>query len=142
MGEMRKNGKLSVKFFCFRFDVDSFRCINKGTPNLIALSKNLNVSFTFFINMGLAASRWISIKKLFSKKNHSANGFVYKLSNLKKLGFGDYFLTAVINPPVGSSCPDIIRDLNEAGHEIGLHGGRNHALWQHEGGGLVAWGKN
>jgi hypothetical protein len=38
-----------MKYFCFRFDVDTPKCIKKGVPNLISLSKKLDVPFTFFI---------------------------------------------------------------------------------------------
>jgi len=121
-----------MKYFCFRFDVDTPKCIKKGVPNLIRLSKNLDVPFTFFINMGHGTSRWSFIKKLLPLRSKPIAQTAKKLSNLKKLGFWDYFLMALINPKVGDSHPDIIKSLKKAGHEVGLHGGSNHGAWQNE----------
>ena len=122
-----------MKFFCFRFDVDTHRCIKKGVPNLLMLSRRLGVTFTFFINMGKGTSRWIYLKKRISRFKHSPQEKRFKLSNLKKLGAYDYFVTLLLNPTVGSSSPDIIQDAYSSGHEIGLHGGTNHGVWQYEG---------
>jgi peptidoglycan/xylan/chitin deacetylase (PgdA/CDA1 family) len=37
--------------------------------------------------------------------------------------------TLLLNPRVGAADPEIIRRFDAGGHEIGLHGGRNHATW-------------
>ena len=121
-----------MKYFCFRFDVDTPKCIKQGVPNLIRLSKKLDVPFTFFINMGRGTSRWSFIKKHFTFRNKAITQTAKKLSNLKKLGLWDYFLMAIINPQVGNSHPEIIKSLKKAGHEVGLHGGSNHGEWQNE----------
>ncbi len=126
-----------MKYICFRFDVDTPRCIKKGVPNLIRLSKNLDVPFTFFINMGRGTSRWSFIKKMLPFRSKSISQTAKKLSNFKKLGLWDYFLMALINPQVGNSHPDIIKSLKKAGHEVGLHGGSNHGEWQNE---SQSWG--
>ena len=121
-----------MKYFCFRFDVDTPKCITKGVPNLISLSKKLGVPFTFFINMGRGTSRWSFIKKILLFNSNSITQTTPKLSNLKKLGLWDYFYMALTNPKVGNSHPDIIQSLKKAGHEVGLHGGSNHGEWQNE----------
>jgi peptidoglycan/xylan/chitin deacetylase (PgdA/CDA1 family) len=121
-----------MKYFCFRFDVDTPKCIKKGVPNLIGLSKKLDVPFTFFINMGRGTSRWSFIKKSLKFGSKPVEQITPKLSNLKKLGLWDYLLMAFINPQVGNSHPDIIKSLKQAGHEVGLHGGSNHGKWQNE----------
>ena len=121
-----------MKYFCLRFDVDTPRCIKKGVPNLIRLSKILDVPFTFFINMGHGTSRWSFIKKMLPFRSKSITQTPEKLSNLKKLGLWDYIVMALINPQVGNSHPDIIKSLKKAGHEVGLHGGLNHGEWQNE----------
>ena len=127
-----------MKYFCFRFDVDTPKCLKEGVPNLIRLSKILDVPFTFFINMGRGTSRWSFIKKWRPLRSQPITQTAKKLSNLKKLGFWDYFLMALINPKVGNSHPDIIKSLKKAGHEVGLHGGSNHGEWQNE---SHSWGK-
>ena len=121
-----------MKYFCFRFDVDTPKCIKQGVPNLIRLSKKLDVPFTFFINMGHGTSRWSFIKKNIPFESKSISKTIPKLSNLKKLGLWDYFLMALLNPQVGNSHPDIVKALKKAGHEVGLHGGSNHGEWQNE----------
>tara|TARA_B100000686_G_scaffold8231_1_gene8240 strand:- start:847 stop:1695 length:849 start_codon:yes stop_codon:yes gene_type:complete len=121
-----------MKYFCFRFDVDTPKCLKEGVPNLIRLSKILGVPFTFFINMGRGTSRWSFIKNWGPLRSKPITQTAKKLSNLKKLGFLDYFLMALINPKVGNSHPDIIKSLKKAGHEVGLHGGSNHGEWQNE----------
>tara|TARA_Y100001960_G_scaffold10744_1_gene10133 strand:+ start:1698 stop:2555 length:858 start_codon:yes stop_codon:yes gene_type:complete len=121
-----------MKYFCLRFDVDTPKCIKKGVPNLIRLSKNLDVPFTFFVNMGRGTSRWSFIKKVLPLRSKSIAQTSKKLSNLKKLGLWDYLIMALINPQVGNSHPDIIKSLKKAGHEVGLHGGSNHGEWQNE----------
>ena len=75
------------------------KCIKKGVPNLISLSKKLDVPFTFFINMGRGTSRWSFIKKIIPFGSKSIPHTTLKLSNLKKLvnsfhktpGFIDFF---------------------------------------------------
>ncbi|MCH8157914.1 MAG: polysaccharide deacetylase family protein, partial [Nitrospinae bacterium] len=125
----------AMKYFCFRFDVDTHKCIQTGIPNLIRLSKNLDVSFTFFMNMGRGTSRWNFIKRKLAAGNSPATPSAQKLSNLNKLGVWDYLVTALANPKVGASRPDIIQELDANGHEVGLHGGANHGIWQSEGAG-------
>ena len=127
-----------MKYFCFRFDVDTPKCIKSGVPNLISLSKELDVPFTFFINMGRGTSRWSFIKKKISFNGNATPHRTLKLSNLKKLGLWNYFFMAFMNPQVGNTHPDIIQALKKADHEVGLHGGSNHGEWQNE---SHTWGR-
>ena len=53
-----------------------------------------------------------------------------RLSARSKLGLLHYIVAAVLNPKVGAGSPGIIRRALREGHEVGLHGGRNHASWQ------------
>jgi peptidoglycan/xylan/chitin deacetylase (PgdA/CDA1 family) len=120
-----------MRRFCFRFDVDTHRCLRKGVPNLVRLADEIDVRFTFFMNMGRAVSRSRYLRRMF--QGGRAPGQAAKLSNLKKLGFMDYLVTSLLNPEIGSSYPEVIRQAHTSGHEIGLHGGRNHAAWQEAG---------
>jgi|TARA_B110000263_G_scaffold171875_1_gene149835 peptidoglycan/xylan/chitin deacetylase (PgdA/CDA1 family) len=121
-----------MKYFCFRFDVDTPKCVKVGIPNLISLSKELDVPFTFFINMGHGTSRWSFIKNLSFFNSTTTKHSAQKLSNLNKLGLSDYLKMAILNPQVGNSYPNIIQSLENSGHEVGLHGGSNHGEWQYE----------
>ena len=114
------------KEFSFRFDVDTPRCI-KYSLLLDDLLSNHDIKATFFINFGKAASLKEYLSKLLTIGGKQKTN---KLSNLKKLGLADFIFTAAFNPYVGCNNFDIVKKLAESGHEIGLHGGSNHALWQ------------
>ena len=114
------------KIICFRFDVDTFPCAARGVPNLVDLARKYDVKFTFYFSMGRA----IHIPTLlFGKKSMSLPERAAKLSNMQKLGAIAYVHTALLNPRVGSSFPANIAEAHQEGHEVGLHGGRNHGDW-------------
>lgn len=114
------------KIVCFRFDVDTYPCAAKGVPNLVELARKYDTKFTFYFNMGRA----IHIPTLlFAKKPTSLPERAAKLSNMHKLGPIEYVRTALLNPRVGSSFPANIVEAHREGHEVGLHGGRNHGDW-------------
>lgn len=121
-----------AKLFSFRFDVDTHRCVREGMPALIRLGDRLGVPFTFFVNMGHAVSRIGSVRGLVG--GTEAAPVAAKLSARAKLGSAGYLQAAVLNPLVGGGSPDVIRSAAASGHEVGLHGGRNHAVWQSEAG--------
>ena len=117
-----------MKYFCFRFDVDTHLCIRKGMPNLLRLADELNVRFTFFVNMGKAISR-IDYLRISLTSGRRPNGTTPKLSNLKKLGLPGFLTAAIVSPRVGGAHAELLCGAHGAGHEIGLHGGANHAVW-------------
>lgn len=124
------------KLFCFRFDVDTESCIRIGMPRLMELAKKLDVRFTFFVNMGRAVSRRASlvflVKRFFDQSQRRNPEPVSKLSSVTKLGMTEFLKTALLNPRVGLSHIPVIRHAKSRGHEIGLHGGRNHGEWMKE----------
>lgn len=114
------------KIVCFRFDVDTYPCAAKGVPNLVALARNHDAKFTFYFNMGRA----VHIPTLlFGRKPTPHPERAAKLGNMQKLGALGYVHTALFNPRVGSSFPANIVEAHREGHEVGLHGGRNHGDW-------------
>lgn len=117
------------KLFCFRFDIDTHRCMRQGIPALLNLAKEFNVHFTFFVNMGRAVYHLNQFKKCLLKTTKSDDNYS-KLSSLERLGWKDYLFAAILNPFVGTSSPDMLKKLQQQGHELGLHGGMNHAKWQ------------
>lgn len=119
-----------MRFFCFRFDVDTVPCVSRGVPNLIDLADSLGVKFTFFFNMGRATSRKDYLRKLWQKMRKSDNIQLSKLSSLHKLGLLHFLITAIRNPYVGKAYPVVVQLANRKGHEVGLHGGRSHGEWQ------------
>lgn len=53
-----------------------------------------------------------------------------QLSARQKLGLPNFLIAALLNPKVGAGRPGLIRRALREGHEVGLHGGRNHGSWQ------------
>lgn len=120
-----------MKFLVLRFDIDTYKCIKRGVPNLLRLASEEQVTFTFFCNMGRAISRPAILRRLArAAKVRSRAGRHEKLPTLAKLGLGHTLFTLLCNPRVGMSCPDIVRQIDALGHDLGLHGGRNHGDWQ------------
>jgi peptidoglycan/xylan/chitin deacetylase (PgdA/CDA1 family) len=124
-----------MKYICFRFDVDTHKCLRDGVPNLIKLANVYDIKCTFFINTGKSVDRVGFIRNLLLSKSKS-NETVYSLSALKKLGLRDYLYIVLSNPVIAQSYPHVIESLFRNGHEIGLHGGHNHQTWQDE---AVRW---
>ncbi|MFW5947287.1 MAG: polysaccharide deacetylase family protein [Gemmatimonadota bacterium] len=120
-----------ARYFCFRFDVDTHRCIRRGVPNLLDLAATLDAPFTFFVNMGRAVSRKRAVRKLLDGGT-PGTGTAARLPPLLKLGVRDAIVAGSLNPMVGAGSPRVLRETLGAGHEIGLHGGYNHAIWQAE----------
>jgi len=120
------------RYFVIRLDIDTPQCLQIGVPGLIQIAKEFNVYFTFFANMGRSVSRIETINKLVNKekKEKQESVDISKLSNLSKLGVYGYLKVALFNHLVGLGSPDVLQTLKDSGHEIGLHGGENHALWQ------------
>ena len=117
------------KLFSFRFDVDTHRCVRRGVPALSVLGHRLDARFTFFVNMGRAVSRTAILLRFLSGSDPNEAA---KYSARTKLGLRGYLEAALLNPEVGAGAPGVIREAHRAGHEIGLHGGRNHAVWQRQ----------
>jgi len=121
-----------MKKLVLRFDIDTYRCINQGVPNLLDLARQEQVKFTFFCNMGRAVSRVALLKKLIrSDRSRQTEDSAPKLATAAKLGYPEIIRTLLLNPKVGCSRPDLVRRIREEGHDLGLHGGRNHGAWQH-----------
>lgn len=119
------------KLFVLRFDIDTHICIGQGVPKLLRYAKQAQIQLSFFINMGKAVSRRHVLVELTGNKV-TASENTYKLSNAKKLGILGYLTSAIINPWVGKNQSTILQNIVADQHDLGLHGGRNHALWQRE----------
>lgn len=115
-----------MKYLCFRFDVDTHKCIRDGVPNLLKLAKQLDVKFTFFINVGQAVD-WFQFLKNTTDKSSRSN--IKCLSAITKLGLKDYLIISLFNPIIGINFAEKIKSISQQKHEIGLHGGKNHQTW-------------
>lgn len=125
-----------MKKFAFRFDVDTHKCIRDGVPNLLEISEERCVPFTFFLNAGKAVSVKETLKaKAFSKAEDDG---IRMMSAFKKLGMKDYMVAAILNPN-NSMYKKNIHRLFDSKCEIGIHGGKNHAIWHSQASG---WSKD
>lgn len=118
---------------CFRFDVDTHRCLKVGVPALREIARRTGVPFSFLVNMGRSTSRLMAVASLVRggrAARRSTEQSVLRLPTLRKLGVRGVAEVLVANPLVGARGTAEIRRLVEAGHEVGLHGGRNHRVWQ------------
>lgn len=113
----------------FRFDVDTHKCARDGVPNLLRLGTETNTKFTFFVNCGRAVSVYETLSKKFNAPTHVSVHSAPQLSALQKLGKWDYLWAALVNPNILRAHRNEIEELAKHGHEIGLHGGRNHETW-------------
>lgn len=116
-----------MKYFCFRFDIDSQKCLREGVPNLLVLGKQLKVHFTFFVNFGRAVNQVSFLRDRLSKQRKENES--KSLSAFAKLGLKDYVITALYNPLIIKGNDHILQQIIESGHELGLHGGKNHDDW-------------
>ncbi|WP_198147360.1 polysaccharide deacetylase family protein [Gilvimarinus polysaccharolyticus] len=117
-------------------DIDTIACMHPGVDGLLSLARENDVKFSFFVNMGRAISYSAIIRKLVSKSNKDNQ--VVKLSSVDKLGFGGVLKTLLFNSKVGLSHPQMLHKIVREGHDLGLHGGKNHGTWQHN---ARSWGK-
>lgn len=122
----------------FRFDVDTHLCASEGVPNLLDLAKSRGVRFTFFFNMGRGTSRALAIKRLMTGARRNRPQRCAAPTPLQKLGHRGYLETVFLNPYVGRANRDVVVRAIAEGHEVGLHGGSNHATWQY---GASQWGQ-
>ena len=117
-----------MKKVCFRFDIDTHKCIRDGVPNLLRLSEGYKVPFTFFLNMGRAVS--IKDSLLSNKAADDEIEHCKSLTAYEKLGTLDCLVAAIINPRNAWYTKQIKNLVSNPYCEVGIHGGRNHATWQ------------
>lgn len=121
------NGVLAL-----RFDVDSITCIERGIPKLEALADDFGVRFTFFVNMGYSFNHRLYLSALSKRgqRRGASGGPRSALPVLTKLGVPAALRTILFNPRLGDRYRATFDRLAADGHELGLHGGTDHAAWQ------------
>ena len=111
-----------MRLFCLRFDIDTYRCMRDGVPNLIELGERTKARFTFFANMGKSVSRHEAFRAMLgaSGKGGDAVPVCAKLSNTDKLGYGGYLVTALLNPRLSRYANGNLRKAKDLGHQVGI----------------------
>jgi len=119
-----------IKTLSFRFDIDGIGDIGIGLSRLLDIANSFDVRFSFYVNMGRSFNREVSFPGRDSGKTEQVNR-VLKIKNLlRRHGFIGVFRTVIENPCIGIKYEDILSKAASFGHELGLHGGMDHVLWQ------------
>lgn len=127
-----------MKTLSIRFDIDGIGDIKRGVPNLLSLSKEVGAKFSFYVNMGKSFNlksfflkRKEKFKKYLSKHNNNVS-VSNNISLLKKHGLGGILESIFLNPNIGEKYKETLFLVKDNGHELGLHGGMDHGLWQYQ----------
>lgn len=121
-----------IKTLSFRFDIDGIGDIGIGLSRLLDIADSFDVRFSFYVNMGRSFNRKVSFPGRDSGKIEQVN-MVLKIKNLlRRHGFIGILRTVIENPCIGIKYKDILSKAASSGHELGLHGGMDHVLWQYK----------
>lgn len=133
-----------------RFDVDTELCLREGVGPLCEIAERHGVVLTFFVNPGRAIDRGLLLHEAISRSaGHGDTERAPAFGSVKKLGLGETLRLLVTNPRNLPAQAAMVRRIVDGGHEVGLHGGHNHATWQRHAcewsreriAAEVAWGK-
>jgi len=117
---------MKTKTIYLRVDVDFNLGLKKGVPFLLDLFSEKNICGTFFVVMGpdtLYRHTSRVGKKGYKKRLASFNW----LKLLYYVGFA-YLRSRFLRPAVGPDAPEVLKQIIDKGHELGIHG-YNHAEW-------------
>jgi len=135
-----------LKTLSFRFDIDGIGDVEAGISPLLSLADCLGVKFSFYVNMGRSVNfkfYFIDLLRKISgedKNNKKGSGKTTKKSTalLGKHGIMGVIKTLLYNPYIGVKYKRYLFEVQKKGHELGLHGGMDHALWLYNLEGLSA----
>src|SRR3954467_7814086 len=116
----------STRRLALKVDCDTFEGTKKGLPNLIQLFREFGIRASFFFtlgpdNSGRAIFR-VFTQKGFLKKMIRSNAMA--LYGPKTMLYG----TLLPSPNIGEKLSREIHAVEEAGHEVGVHGW-DHIRW-------------
>lgn len=109
-----------------KIDVDTDRGTRIGVPNLLNLFKELQIPTTFLFSLG-PDNTGRAIKRIFRR------GFLQKVNRTSVIS--TYGIRTLLNgvllpgPHIGKKNEKIIRSVEQAGHEVGIHC-YDHIRWQ------------
>jgi peptidoglycan/xylan/chitin deacetylase (PgdA/CDA1 family) len=113
-----------------RFDIDTIVCLESGVPKLLDFARERDVFFSFFANLGRAYSP-VEMVRGFLKPRSAVPMKAARLKAVEKLGHSGVLETLLLNPKLGKKAGRVLHHIVDQGHDLGLHGGRNHGSWQH-----------
>ena len=109
-----------------KVDVDTYRGLKTGVPNLLAIFRRCAVRASFYFSLGPDNSGK-AIRRVFTRK-----GFLQKMLRTRAVSM--YGLRTVLYgtllpaPIMGERLPHVIRAVRDAGHEVGIHAW-DHVKW-------------
>ena len=118
--------------FVIRLDIDTMVCA-KSITDLLHLADKLNCRFSFFVNVGKSVSIPAAIQRRLTSKATNIvkeTNPAKKLSIRQKIGMKGIIETIVFNKKLLPLCKNELLKAKSYGHEVGLHGGMNHGIWQ------------
>jgi undecaprenyl phosphate-alpha-L-ara4FN deformylase len=119
-------GDGGVLQLAIKVDVDTAIGLKEGVPTLLALFRRHAVAASFFVAFGPDNSGK-AIRRLFKR------GFLHKMwrtNPLRMYGLKTLLCGTFLPPPIiGELAPELLREVVDQGHELGLHG-FDHVLWQ------------
>lgn len=111
-----------------KVDVCNRRSLDEGVPGLLDVLREAGVPASFFVSFGPDHSGR-AIRRIFRP------GFLRKMVRTRAPRMYGWrtllYGTLLPGPPVGESAPELLRRLEDRGHEVGLHG-YDHVGW-HDG---------
>src|SRR5689334_12297792 len=109
-----------------KIDVDTYRGTRDGVPHLVELLKKYEAGGTFLFSLG-PDHTGRAIKRVFRK------GFLKKVrrtSVVSHYGIGTLLYgTLLPGPDIGGRCAEVMRNVQSAGFEVGIHT-YDHVRWQ------------
>jgi len=109
-----------------KVDVDTHVGLQRGVPALMRLFDRLAIRATFFISCGPDHSGR-AIRRIFRP------GFLRKMRRTNAVGMYGWrtvlYGTLLPGPQIARAFPNILRELEAGGHEVGVHG-YDHVYWQ------------
>ncbi|HEV3112663.1 MAG TPA: polysaccharide deacetylase family protein [Candidatus Binataceae bacterium] len=110
-----------------KIDVDTHEGLKTGVPAMAAMLRREGVTASFFVAMGPDNSGK-AIRRLFTNR-----GFVSKMFRTRAVSMYGWRTilsgTLLKARPVAITFPQLLRDLNAEGFEVGVHG-YDHVRWQ------------
>ena len=114
---------MSEKILALKVDVDTYAGTRDGVPALLEDMSHFGVHATFYFSMGPDNSGK-AIRRIFTRK-----GFLQKMLRTKApAAYGVKTMlygTLLPSPMIAASFPDMLRETERQGHEVGIH------CWDH-----------
>lgn len=118
---------MTEKILALKVSVNSYAGTRNGVPRLLNLLARFDAHGTFYFSMGPDNSGK-TLKRVFTQKGY--------LNNLLRSGTtsGNSLMTLLYGtllpaPMIAESFPDILKSVETAGHQVGIHGW-DHVKWE------------